>query len=236
MVSAAVPLHRPISAVRPSKFVSRTGIDIDWEYPGFPDHSGTPQDRDNFKLLLDDVRAKLDELGRQTGRFYGLTAALPCGPRHLANLDIAHVASTLSELNLMRYGTFCTHLCTLITAQSYCASLLHSSSQDFHGAFSATTGINAPLYHQGWGEEDFDVHSCVENWLAGGGSRDKISECRSIAALLCAGVPKLSRFHFPFITISRHWTAILWKEFRRSNWSERTSQRSGSRSLGHRRW
>ena len=30
--------------------------------------------------------------------------ALPCGPNHIANMDIAHVASTLSELNLMTYG------------------------------------------------------------------------------------------------------------------------------------
>ena len=64
-------------------------------------------------------------------------------------MDIAHVASTLSELNLMTY--------------------------DFHGAFSETTGINAPLYYQGWGEEDFSVHDCVNNWLAGGGTRDKIN-------------------------------------------------------------
>ena len=48
--------------------------------------------------------------------------------------------------------------------------------KDFHGAFSETTGINAPLYDQGWGEDDFDVHSCVKNWLKGGGSRDKISK------------------------------------------------------------
>jgi chitinase len=82
------------------------GIDIDWEYPGYVDHSGTPQDRDNFKLLLNDVRSKLDELGAQTGKFYGLTAALPCGPDHISNMDIAHVASTLSQLNLMTYGEF----------------------------------------------------------------------------------------------------------------------------------
>mmetsp|Transcript_3415 Transcript_3415/g.6566 ORF Transcript_3415/g.6566 Transcript_3415/m.6566 type:complete len:585 (-) Transcript_3415:1200-2954(-) len=125
------------------------GIDIDWEYPGYEDHSGTTEDTGNFRLLLDDVRAALDRLGEETGRFYGLTAALPCGPRHIANMDIAHVASTLSELNLMTY--------------------------DFHGGFSKTSGINAPMYYQGWGEEDFDVHSCVENWLAGGGSRDKIN-------------------------------------------------------------
>lgn len=54
------------------------GIDIDWEYPGFEEHSGTPNDIDSFSLLLDEVRSNLDELGEQTGRFYGLTAALPC--------------------------------------------------------------------------------------------------------------------------------------------------------------
>lgn len=45
------------------------GIDLDWEYPGYADHSGTPDDTVNFNLLLDDVRAALDELGEETGRF-----------------------------------------------------------------------------------------------------------------------------------------------------------------------
>ena len=119
------------------------------EYPGYEAHSGTPNDRENFRLLLDEVRSALDTLGGQNGRFYGLTAALPCGPSHIANLDIAHVARTLSELNLMTY--------------------------DFNGAFSPVTGMNSPLYPQGWGEEGFSVHECVQNWLAGGGTKDKIN-------------------------------------------------------------
>ena len=32
-------------------------------------HSGTPDDTVNFNLLLDDVRAALDELGEETGKF-----------------------------------------------------------------------------------------------------------------------------------------------------------------------
>ena len=68
-----------------------------WEYPGYDPHSGTPADTVNFNLLLDDVRAALDELGDETGRFYGLTAALPCGPSIIDNLDIAHVGALVSQ-------------------------------------------------------------------------------------------------------------------------------------------
>ena len=49
----------------------------DWEYPGYEPHGGTPADRVNFNLLLDEVRAALDGLGEEMGQFYGLTAALP---------------------------------------------------------------------------------------------------------------------------------------------------------------
>jgi chitinase len=124
------------------------GIDLDWEYPGYVDHSGTPDDTVNFNLLLDDVRSALDELEAETGRYYGITAALPCGPDIIANQDIAHVSSVLTELNLMTY--------------------------DFHGSWNPTTGVNAPLYDQE-GSAEFSVHGCVENWLAGGAKKDKIN-------------------------------------------------------------
>ena len=48
---------------------------------------------------------ELDELGRQTGKEYGLTAALPCGTTNIVNIDIEWVAQYLSEFNLMTYGT-----------------------------------------------------------------------------------------------------------------------------------
>ena len=79
------------------------GIDIDWEYPGYEDHSGTSADKQNFNLLLTEVRSKLDLLSSTTGKTYGLTAALPCGPSHISNIDVAHVSNVLSELNLMTY-------------------------------------------------------------------------------------------------------------------------------------
>lgn len=50
------------------------GIDIDWEYPGYADHSGTPEDKVNYTLFLKAIRDALDVLGEQEGKFYGLTA------------------------------------------------------------------------------------------------------------------------------------------------------------------
>ena len=82
------------------------GIDIDWEYPGYADHMGTPEDKQNYSLLLQDIRTALDELGARNGRFYGLTAALPCGPANIYNIDIGVVSKLLSELNLMTYDFY----------------------------------------------------------------------------------------------------------------------------------
>jgi len=80
------------------------GIDLDWEYPGYASHSGKPEDTENFSLLLRDIRMELNELGAQMNRFYGLTAALPCGPSNIKNIDIHTAALYLTEFNLMSYG------------------------------------------------------------------------------------------------------------------------------------
>ena len=117
------------------------GIDIDWEYPGYVDHSGTPGDTVNFTLLLRAVRNKLDELGNANGKFYGLTAALPCGPDKIDKIQVNEIKSILTEFNLMSY--------------------------DLHGAWDALTGINAPMYDQGWMDKTkrWSVHGCVNNYV-----------------------------------------------------------------------
>ncbi|MFW5775007.1 MAG: glycoside hydrolase family 18 protein [Chitinivibrionales bacterium] len=61
------------SAQRRSRFCSSAraliqqydfdGIDIDWEYPGYVPHNGTPDDAQNFVLLLSELRDTLDAMG-----------------------------------------------------------------------------------------------------------------------------------------------------------------------------
>ncbi len=125
------------------------GIDIDWEYPGFSEHQGTPADTQNFNLLLQEVRNKLDALTATTGKKYGITAAVSCDPEQIKKYDVPFISTILSEVNVMTY--------------------------DFHGAWDPTTGVNAPLYPQGWGPTDFDISSCVNNWMKAGTSNTKLN-------------------------------------------------------------
>jgi len=125
------------------------GIDIDWEYPGYAEHSGLPSDKENFTKMLAAIQAALGMLTRSTGKVYGLTAALPCNPDNIANIEVGKLTTILTEFNLMSY--------------------------DFHGAWDDTTGMNAPLYDQGYGNSEFNIHRCVENYVTLGVPREKIN-------------------------------------------------------------
>lgn len=96
------------------------GIDLDWEYPGYVPHSGTPNDMANFNLLLQDIRTALDSLSLVTGQTYMITAAVGAAPSHMAHIDWAVASSYLDLINLMSY--------------------------DFYGAWDAYNNHNSPLY------------------------------------------------------------------------------------------
>jgi len=129
------------------------GIDLDWEYPAYADHSGTPADKENFVLLLQDLRSALDNYRAQTHQYYEITAAVGCGPSVIADAyDIPAVSPLLDQINLMTY--------------------------DFFGSWSSVTGANAPLYPQGFPAgfgDDWSVDGCVNNWKAGGATDDQLN-------------------------------------------------------------
>jgi chitinase len=96
------------------------GIDIDWEYPGYADHNGRPEDKENFTHLLQTVKDSLRSYGLRTGRRYFLTAALPAFASALKNYEVDKIATLLDQLNIMTY--------------------------DFNGPWDSLSGHNAPLY------------------------------------------------------------------------------------------
>ncbi len=82
------------------------GIDIDWEFPGYKNHGGSPADRDNFTLLLQAVRDSLDYIEEKNGTRYLLTASLPAASGHLPDLDIVSITPLLDYFNIMTWDLF----------------------------------------------------------------------------------------------------------------------------------
>lgn len=94
------------------------GVDIDWEYPGLGEAeiSYSPDDRRNFTVLLEALRARLDSEGGK--RHYLLTIAAAEG-RAAVGLELPRIAQSLDWINLMTY--------------------------DFYGSLTKTTGHHSGL-------------------------------------------------------------------------------------------
>lgn len=96
-------------------------IDIDWEYPveGGADPSGNPADRDNYTLLLAELRAALDAATPSGSERKLLTIASSPNPAYVGNMDLAAMDDILDWVNVMTY--------------------------DYNGAWQSTSAHNAPL-------------------------------------------------------------------------------------------
>jgi chitinase len=80
------------------------GLDIDWEYPvtgGKPTDHRRASDKDNFVLLLKQLRSDLDAFGRE--RHLLLTIASTGYRNHLNDLSLKEMAEVLDWFNLMGY-------------------------------------------------------------------------------------------------------------------------------------
>ncbi len=98
------------------------GIDLDWEFPvsgGLETNVKRPEDRENFTLLLAELRRQLDAQGTKDNKHYELAIAASANPGAIRNLEIERVAALLDFINVMTY--------------------------DYH-AGSSQTNFNAPLF------------------------------------------------------------------------------------------
>ncbi|KAH3763748.1 chitinase 2 [Pelomyxa schiedti] len=83
------------------QFSHQKGIDIDWEYPAFPDQGGRPQDTPNFTLLLKELRAAID--AEHAANKLLLTIAAPAGEAKIQLLQVNQFHQYLDWINLMTY-------------------------------------------------------------------------------------------------------------------------------------
>ena len=89
----------PSSLTSFDSFIHPFQFSSDWEYPAYEDHSGTPADTVNYTYFLQAIRDALDKLGQAKGRYFPLTAALPCGPDKIEKIQVDKIKDILDELN-----------------------------------------------------------------------------------------------------------------------------------------
>ena len=89
------------------------GVDLDWEFP-------RSADRENFTLLLKEIRRQLNEQSAQDGRKYLLTFAGSPSPSLAKEMDLSAVSSLVDYIFMMGY--------------------------DIHGPWDSYADFNAPIY------------------------------------------------------------------------------------------
>lgn len=115
------------------EFYNFDGIDIDWEYPGYADHSGTAADKANFTIFLQQIRDSIDDLGSRLGKTYLLSACFGASTAHASHIEWTNVSTILDMLNIMSY--------------------------DFFGTWDHLANHNSPLYAPTAGDPTFNLHS-----------------------------------------------------------------------------
>ncbi|MFN3405209.1 MAG: glycoside hydrolase family 18 protein [Cytophagaceae bacterium] len=96
------------------------GIDIDWEHPGYEGHNGTPQDKQNFTLLMQAIRDSIDAYGRKINYRFLLTGAFGTYDDVMNMIEWDKVVPIMDFIHMMTY--------------------------DFNGPWSSDANHNSPLF------------------------------------------------------------------------------------------
>ena len=92
-------------------------VDLDWEYPGekrtgdkVDNHQdeGTPnarpEDKENYVIFLEELRAALDKKGAELGKYYEISVALPAPKAKVDNgIDVPRLFAAVDFANIMTY-------------------------------------------------------------------------------------------------------------------------------------
>lgn len=141
------------SAVSFMKQYGFDGIDLDWEYPvsgGLSTNVRRPEDKQNFTLLLQKLREKLDAQGALDQKHYLLAIAGGASTGYIGNVEMAKIHSYLDYASIMTY--------------------------DLHGTWDAYTDFHAPLYSNTDPSPQYkwSADQAVNAWLAASFPKEKL--------------------------------------------------------------
>lgn len=153
---AATEENRTVFANSCVEFITKyklDGVDLDWEYPvggGLKTNSKSPNDKQNFTLLLKKIREKLDAQGLKDNKDYLLTIAAGASNYYIKNTEADKFHNYLDYVNIMTY--------------------------DIHGPWDSYSDFNSPLFNND--DQSFQykisIASSVEAWLNAGLPSDKL--------------------------------------------------------------
>lgn len=127
------------------------GIDIDWEYPvegGLAENTRRPEDRENFTLLIEEIRRRLDDLPERGGARPLLTIATTASPWFTRNIDVEALARRVDWIGVMTYD---------------------------YAAGRPVASFNSPLFPATPGDPEApSIAASVEAYLAAGAPPDRL--------------------------------------------------------------
>ncbi|GIP23667.1 hypothetical protein J22TS3_39420 [Paenibacillus sp. J22TS3] len=174
--AAATPAARETfvnSVIEHIKKYNLDGVDLDWEYPTQTAGDlikATPEDKENFTLLLQTVRERLNKLGLENNKYYELTICAAAASDYPKWVELDKIIPLLDSLNIMTYdlaGGWVQK--TAHHTNLYAGRSVDSTVQMFfdHNVPASKIAIGAAFYAHKWTEVEADGENILDQKAKG---------------------------------------------------------------------